>query len=101
MATHVETLCPSCKEALGTGIGAFFRSAAVFHLFVVVCTLGLWIPVWIWLSLKRRKLGICAEFGRYVDPSREIPDPKQPKNPVAPILSGASETDDSRPQKAA
>jgi hypothetical protein len=100
MNTHTDTLCPKCREMLGTSIGAFFRSAAMFHMFLVVCTLGLWIPAWIWIVLNHRKLGICAECGGYVDPSREMPVPEQPEEPVPPAPAVSPEANESWPKAA-
>ena len=67
MSSRRDTLCPICRARLGTGLGAFLRSAAILHLFCVVCTAGLWLPVWIYITLKKRQNRICLECGTDLD----------------------------------
>lgn len=63
-----DSLCPKCRQKIGTGFFSFFKSAAVFDLFLTICSCGLWIPMWIWGSHARRKRGICLECGEAVQP---------------------------------
>jgi len=87
MTMQRDTLCPACRQTLGRGPLAFFRSAAVFHLFFVLCSFGLWIPVWLWSLRSRRRLGLCTECGADLQPqepsqTNTAAGPERPDTPT-------------------